>query len=261
MRSGTAGLSALVAFAACSTPQFDITPRYGYLDVSGDIGVSSSGGGVSVSADNDVSTLGFDADDGVPGLRADFKWGMPHLVINYQRSDNSGSGEADANLSDGNGNVISAGTPVDSDLELGLLNGLLLFDLAPTDVLEVALGFGATAFDIDTAITEQSDPSNSISAKGTVPLPVLALQVGGEIGRFELAGLLQGISGTYDGNGATYADLDAYVRWRFYDRGAGIGLVLGYRYFLIDAEYDDDDTDAEIDMSFYGPYIGLQFSF
>ena len=76
-----------------------------------------------------------------------------------------------------------------------------------------------------------------------------------------LAGLLQGITASYDGNDATYADLDAFVRWRFYGETRGIGLVVGYRHFIIEADYEDGGTAADIDLTFNGPYVAFQFSF
>jgi hypothetical protein len=262
MRSGLALALAVQALAACSTPQFDVTPRYGYLDIEGDIGVSDASLSGGVTATNDVGDLGFQEDDGVPGVRADLKFGVPHIVLNYQQSDHGGSGQATATISDGDGNSIAAGTPVDSDLELGVLNGLLLFDFFPLmDTFELAIGFGATALEIDTAITDQTNPSSSVSAEATVPLPVVALQVGGEIGAFELAGLVQGITAQYEGDEATYLDLDAFFRWRFLGEQRGLGLMIGYRRFLIDAEYDDGDTDADLDVTFSGPYLALQISF
>ncbi|MCC6407571.1 MAG: hypothetical protein IT453_10405 [Planctomycetes bacterium] len=244
-------------FAACSAPSARIMPRYAQLDIGGDIGVQQ---GSSVTAQASVDALGLEKDDGVLGARIDAQLGG-HWTFSFQSSTHDGDGVADATLSQ-SGFTINVGDPVSSKLDLGLYQGAVTWDLLPTDVVELGLGLGVTAVDIDAEITEKIG-GESVATNEIVPIPVLQGRLGFDLGPVEVEGLLGWVSIDYSGDEATFLDFDGMASWRFFgddDRLAG-WLALGYRYVDVEVAYDDsgDSVDAQIDFS--GPWLGLALSF
>jgi len=241
--------------AGCSGPQLDIMPRYGQFNVDGDFGATAGG----VVLTNTADEMGIEDDDGYVGARVDFKWGLPHLIISAQSTDHSGDGVL-ANDIDIDGTTITAGTAVATEFDLGLYNALLLFDILPTDNFELGLGFGLSALDVD---AEFSGGGSTITTDELLPVPVLALSGGVQFSRLELAALLSGMDVSIDNNDLSYIDLEAFARLgliRPDDRGR-VSLLLGYRYLDIDLEYEDGSDNVVFDMTFDGPYLGLEVSF
>jgi hypothetical protein len=245
-----------VAVSSCGAPSFGITPRLGKLDIDGNIGVESTG----VTAKNSVESLGLVEDDSVFGGRVDLDWGGVHVTAAGQSSTHDGDGVLEADLSQG-GTTITAGTAVESKLDIGIYSGVVTFDLLPTDNFELGLGLGVAAIDFDVSFTDPNS-GDRIATDETVPLPVLALRGAVALGPVDVSVLASGISVAIDGDEATYIDLDAMARVRVLgsgDRFTG-WLALGWRQIDLDAEYEDDG-EAELDLEFSGPYFGLTFAF
>jgi hypothetical protein len=239
----------------CSGPSLDVMPRYGQFNVDGDFGATAG----AVVLTNTADEVGIDDDDGYVGARVDFKWGLPHLIISAQTTDHSGDGVL-ANDIDIDGTTITAGTAVTTDFDLGLYNALLLFDILPTDNFEFGIGFGLSAIDLD---AEFSGGGSSISTNEILPVPVVALSGGAQFRRLEVSALLSGMDVSIDDNDLGYIDFDAFARLgllRPDDRGR-VSLVLGYRHLDIDLEYEDGSDNVVFDMTFDGPYAGLEVSF
>lgn len=239
----------------CSGPRVDVMGRYGQFDVDGQFAATAG----PITSSNTAAEVGIVDDDGYFGGRADFKWGMPHLIVSGQATDHSGSGVLSSTI-DLDGTTITAGTAVDTTFDLGLYNALLMFDFLPTDVFELGLGFGIGALDLDAQFV---GGGNTIATDETLPVPLIAACGAVQLSRFELAALLSGMSGSVDGNDLTYLDLDAFGRVgliRPDDRGR-ISLLVGYRYLDIDLEYEDEGDNVLFDMEFQGPYAGLEVSF
>lgn len=241
--------------AGCSGPQFDIAGRYGQLDVDGEFSATTGGAPLT----NTAEEMGFSEDDGYFGLRGDFKWGLPHLIVSLQNTDHSGQGTLGNDITI-DGTTINGGTAVDTQFDFGVYNALLVFDILPTDTFELAAGLGVTALDVD---AEFNGGGQQISTDETLPFPVLALNGGVQLSRFEVAALLSGIDGSIDGNDIRYIDLDAFARvglFRPDDRGR-VSFLIGYRFIETDIEYEDGDETILFDMDFEGPYAGLEVSF
>jgi hypothetical protein len=241
--------------AACSTPRFQVMPRYMPVDIDGGFGISSTG----IDASNDLDDIGVEKDSGVIGARVDLKWGMPHLTLSTQTSAHDGNGTLTADLGQ-DGTTIPAGADVHTDLDLGLHQAVLTFDLAPTDIVELGLGLGVTAIDLDMKVTDD-DTGETIDTDEAVPLPVLALRGAVRQGNFEVAALVTGMSLDISDVDVSFFDVDVFGRWKFLggDDHLRGSLVIGYRMVTLDVEYDDGDDEVELDMDLTGPYIGLQF--
>jgi hypothetical protein len=251
------GLAVLLLASACSTPRLDVTPRWGTLDIEGELGVASG----SVSAKADLNTAGLQEDDSVLGARVDFDWGPSHLMVSGQQSEHGGDGTLDATLSSG-GTTITAGTDVASEFDLGLYSAAYTFDFVPTDLLELGLGIGVSYLDIKASFTD-SLTSETIDGDEGIPIPVLAARLGTRLWRIDASLQAQGISATVDGDEITYVDLDLMAKLRLLGGEDHLGghLTAGYRWVDLELEYENDDGDqVDGDATFSGPYIGLTLS-
>ena len=250
----------LASLASCSAPQLLLQATYGPYTPDGHVSlVDTSGGGVS--AKSSLDDIGIDEDADTPGLRADFKWGLPHLTVSTQNSSWEGSGRVTGDFGG-----IPSGSDVDSELDLALHRAILTFDLAPTDLLELGLGFGVSVIDFRAQITE-TEPlipgTVSESADENVPVPLLAARAGGRLWRIDLEALVAGMTVKVDGGDATYLELDLNGRLAIFGSHGELNgsLVAGWRSFDFDAEYDDGVDHVDTELTFTGPYVGLQLGF
>jgi hypothetical protein len=245
----------LVVVSACSAPRLEVEPRLAQVDIDGRVGVSTS----SVSATNSTSAMGLEQDDAVLAGRVDLDFGPINMSVLLQGSSHSGSGALTAGMSQG-GVTLPATTPVDSDLDVTIGSAMATWDFFPGDMFELGLGLGVAAIDFDGKITS-TDPGNpgSITLNETVPLPVVALRAAVAFGRFEVSGLVGGISGTYDGDDVTYYDADLRGKVRFLGDGDHLAgfISLGWRTVKADVEYDDSGDHVDADLEFNGPYLGI----
>ncbi|HVS20026.1 MAG TPA: hypothetical protein VMT18_15585 [Planctomycetota bacterium] len=250
------GLAALLT--ACSTPRFDVTPRWGTFDIDGDLGIASGG----VTAKADLNTAGLQQDDSVLGARVDFDWGPSHLMVSGQQSEHGGDGTLDATLSSG-GITIGATTPVASELDLGLYSAAYTFDFVPSDLIEVGLGVGVSYLDVKARFTDSTDPTQTIDADESLPVPVLAARLGTRIWRIDASLQAQGIAVELDGDEILFVDLDLMAKLHLLGGADHLGghLTAGYRWVDLELEYENDDGEqVDGDATFSGPYIGLTLS-
>lgn len=231
-------------------------PRWGKLQAQGGLGISAP----PVTVQADLGAMGLGAQEDVFGARADFKWGLTHLVVAVQQSAHEGTGTLTGSVS-GGGTTIPAGTSVDSRLDLGIASGTLLFDLLPGDLWELGVGFGLGALEIDAEI-EEIGSGNAVSTDELLPYPLVAGVVGVRLGSLEVAALGQGIAGEADGDEIQLIDLDAFARWRFLGGARHVrgSLVAGYRLVLIEAEYGSGGEDVDADFDLAGPYVGFEIT-
>jgi hypothetical protein len=254
-RISRAALPALL-LSACAAPTVAVEPRWTMVDVEGDVAVASG----NVTATNDVDAVGIEEDDGAFGARADFKWGAPHLTLDLQQSRHDGDGVLEAELSQG-GVTLAAGTPVETDLDLGLHTAYLTFDLLPGD-FELGLGLGVAAVDLD---FESTDPATgtSVATDELLPVPLLAGRAGVGLGPVDLEALVGGMA--YDDGEVDVTVVDGRATGRLRILGSGDrlsgALVGGVRYTSIDAEYEDGSDEVAGDLEILGPFLGLRVQF
>jgi len=243
----------------CSAPQFAVEPRLDQPAVSGQVAAAAPGQPLEP---NDVEgALDLGSDDSAFGVRADIRFGSPHIVLSFLGSGFDGEGTLTGQLSD-DGVVLPAGTDVGTDVEFGLYSGVMTFDVVPTDTVEVGLGFGLYVADLDaTVVSRDAGNPGTIDLQTTLPIPVLALQAAFEFGDLEIRGLVAGMHLQIDGDEATFYDLDFGARYRLFDAGVSGSIGLGWRYSRLDAEYEDDDDNASVDLRLSGPYLGITIAF
>jgi hypothetical protein len=245
-----------ILLASCAAPTLKAGARYVLVEPDGDIGISDT----NVTARNSLSDLGLDDDEGTPSAYVDFKWGSPHLRLATQSSSFEGTGTlaADFSIDDVD---ISAGAAVDSRLDLGVHSAILTFDLIP-GFPEFGLGFGVSGLAIAGDFTKLGT-SSQVDFDETIPIPVLAASFEFELGAIEVGGVASGLSVSLDDDEVSYFDIDVYGAWNFAagQDSLGASLVLGWRQVDLDLEYEDDTEAVDLDLSFSGPYLGLQVNF
>jgi hypothetical protein len=244
-----------LAFASCALPSLDVQPRYASLEIDGNAGFSSGGTGAAA----DLAQAGLDDDSSVGG-RLDFKFGMPHLVVLAQQPSFEGDGTLDVTVSDGT-NTINAGANVASSLGLDTYDAALLFDLIPGDTLELALGFGVAYLDLALEFVEDGT-GTTVASDESVPVPLLAAAASVWIGPVQVSAFAGGMQYELDDDEVSYIDFDAFARWKLFGGSHRLraSLVGGYRMTDINAEYDDDTSLVDIDLTVQGPYVGLEVS-
>ena len=209
--------------------------------------------------------MGLNDEEGTVGAYANIKFGAPHISISTQRSSWQGSGTL-ANQISLDGVTLNADTPVNSELDLGLHSALITWDLIPGST-EIGIGFGVAGLEIEGAF-EGVVPAQGVQRvqfNEVVPVPLLALRAGIDLGFVELTGYLAGLTAQIEDDEATIFDLDVSGRFCVLGtrKSGGAFVTIGWRQLEIDVDIDGEDAGDRIDadLSFYGPFAGIQLSF
>lgn len=248
---------ALFGTAACSTPSFDITPRISNMKFEGTIAAGATGVPLQ---ENDVdSNFGLGETSRMLGGRIDADFGSPTLTFGYTPMEFEGDGVVQANISH-DGQVITAGQPVHSEVDLQVYSLLATFDLVPSDTVELGIGLGVHSAHFESTIRGVTD---TVSLDETAPIPVLAARAGVVLGPVDLSALASGLKIRVDGDDASYLDLDLMARLRFFgDKGKLSGaLVAGWRKIDLDLDFEDGTDSIEADLGFEGFFYGLSLGF
>jgi len=261
MRANASQLVLIALCSSCVAPRADIIPRYGSFELEGSFGAADSSSGSSAAIESSLEALGVSDADETFAPRVDLKWIGFHLSLSALEARYSGSGTTEAAITI-DGDTIGADVPVDTDLDLGVSNVVFTFDLFPGETFEIGLGLGVALLSLDLKLQEQASAS-SVQSDGQLPLPMLAGRFGADLGRFEAEADIGFIGGSTDEVDLQALDVDAnaqYQVWGSGNRFAGF-IVLGYRFFETDGEFDDGDSQVSLDFELAGPYLGLNFSF
>ncbi len=243
----------LALVAGCVAPTISTRQRIGALSIDGDVGVSTTGGGATSSADG----LGFERDDEVFQPRFDIDWAGTHLALNVFQSRHAGNGiaESDLNLVPG-GDTIFAGDLVRSDLDLMLSTLALTFDVVPTDFVDVGIGIGLGAFEYD-AFLEAPLTGSVISSDETFPIGFVATRGVVRLGKLAFEADVNVLEYSYDDDDLRYLDLDLALAYRFFVQVGFAEAVIGYRLLSTDLSYDDGDGEVDADLDYDGVYLGF----
>lgn len=171
---------------------------------------------------------------------------LPNVRVNYTSISQSGSGEIGLEDFD----VIDAGAPVSSDLDLDQLDATFYYEVLDNWV-NLDLGLTARKFDGELIVRDQTNTANvsKTTVDAVVPMGYLAA-------RFDLP--FTGVSVGADGNFVSYSgdslhDVNVYGQFEI----AMLQLRAGYREMAIDYEDDDDKLDVELS----GPFASVGFTF
>jgi outer membrane protein len=192
--------------------------------------------------------LGFDDDDGFQGYIS-FEHPIPiipNILVQRTVIDADSNGILNANF-DG----VAFDGPVQSTIDLTHTDATLYYEILDNWIsLDVGLTarFFEEGFEIKQTDTVGKDASLDVDE--VIPMIYAAI-------KFDLP--LTGLYVGADGNGIKYdddtiLDLKANIGW---ESSIGLGIELGYRYF--DIQYEDNQEEADVTIE--GPYAGLFFHF
>ena len=256
-------LTLILLFTCVSTlhagPRIKPGLRVSLLGIDGQFGATSSGSGSSIGSS--ASALGLDSET-IFQPQVDFDWKRWHLWLIGFKADYSGSGIAEANIQLGNLPPITAGTPVRTDAGFTYVTANLIFDIIPTDLVELGIGLGGGVVDYELAFQSEISPLR-VATDNTLPFAFPMLRIAKEFGRFGLLGTVGGISVSFSGHDISYLQADVNASYRIFgeeDKLQG-HVALGYQYFRMDYEYEDQGGIGIIDVTLDGPYVAFALSF
>lgn len=239
--------------ASCSAPKFSIEPTLGKLDAKGDISLTDSGNQV---VHNTLDDLGISGKESSLGVRADFKWGIPHLTLGTQGARWSGSGQVSGTFGG-----IPGNTQVDSDMKVAVHQALITFDVVPTKTVEFGIGLGVEALALKASVTDPTAANPPEKIDEVLPIPVLAVRAGVSVWRLEFEALVSGMSANINGDHGAFYDTDVSARLRLFSAGpVDAHLTLGYRRIDVDAKYNNSGDSASANFTLDGLYAGLRVS-
>jgi len=171
---------------------------------------------------------------------------LPNVRVNYTTISQNGSGQIGLEDFD----QISAGTEVDSELDLDQLDATFYYEVLDNWV-NLDLGLTARKLDGELIVRDKAGlfPVSKTTVDGVIPMGYAAA-------RFDLP--LTGVSVGGEGNlisfdGDSLHDFNVYGQYEL----SLLQLRAGYRQMSIDYEDDDDKMDVELS----GPFasVGLTF--
>ncbi len=241
---------------SCSTPSMRPFARVGYMHLDGDITASAG----PVNAIVDVDSLGLGNGEAVPSLGADFEWDPLTVAVEGLVARYDGAGIAEADFS-GQGQTITLGTPLESQIDLGLYQARATWDLMPSSPFDVGFGVGGGLIDYGISF----DPTNvepSIDIDENLPFGFLTARVGRKFGDFELLGLASGFGFDFGDEEIQFTEFQGSLIWSLWDMKAGsAALELGYRYIEIDYEFDPSQGNFDVDATLDGFFVGASMRF
>lgn len=246
-----AALFLSLLLASCQTPDFAVDAGYMIMELAGNIGFDASGGGgsfgINLGQGLDIS----DADS--PYAKVEFSvLGLRIGISGFKYSD-SGDSTLDASFGD-----ISAGSTVQTDVDMLNVKGTIAYDLVSLDFLRISPGISVDYFDIDMKMVASSPIAafEELDFKAPVPMPYISAAMW--YGDFILDAELSAISVDLQDVDGVYFDLSTKLHYKPLPL---IDVFVGYRYLLIDAdgEADGQDFDADVHMNglFFGGRIGF----
>lgn len=239
-------------------PRVRALARVGQLDIDGDLGVNARG---IVQTTTSADSLGLD-DETSAQPRLDIDWDWLHFSFSGLFVEYEGTGFAETTIDFGNGNGITAGTQVESDIELDMVTGSVYVDILPSWLLDLGIGFGLGVLDVELDFRSLTGPATTVTGDDLLPFGFLSARVSKAIGRFEFTAIGSGAAAEFDDQDLSFYDVDAMatfkiLRTRFLDAT----ILGGYRWIGIDYEFSDRGGKAVADVDFEGPYVGFSLNF
>ena len=251
-RGGVSGLGLLVALASCADLEFRAYAGYMQAEMTGDVGLASSGLPNVVTATVDVEdALGTD-EEGSIYVRTEFEMGIVRVTGSAFQYESGGPGVLLADF----GN-IPAGVAVDTDMEVNVIKGAVTFDVIDFGYLRLSPGVAVDYFDVDTTVTAVGfGISERLEVDVPVPMPILQAEV--DIGPVAVTAEGGGMAINYSDVKGTYWDFEGMVRWKalsFFEAFAG------YRWIHVDSDGTASGQDYDADVNLRGWFVGGGLTF
>ena len=209
--------------------------------------------------------LGFDQASNSVRVNAQYRFNDFHKIeFSYYRvnSDASGSLKKDIVF---DGNTYQVGATVSSHLNLDVYKLNYGYTFYRTDALEIDLGLGIHAMDIDTGIKGTAN-INGLTRSETLsnytvlaPLPVVGLHMNYAFTpNFDLYGSIDYFGATISKYSGSFSDFIVGGEYQVFDN---FGVGIGFNMTDLDLEIDEDDEKYALDQNIRGIFTYLSYSF
>lgn len=235
--------------AACTGFGAHLDAGYGQFELGGDVALAPTVASVNLDTIQvDVQDdLGLDDQMGSPYGRIEADAAIVSVVASGFVVDQFASGRVDVPFGE-----ISAGTDVNTKLDLRNLKAAVVFNLIDIGVFRLAPGIGASVFDMDLEVQDLS-LSTTESIEVLAPVPMAFVQAEVDVAWFEA---VLDVGGMYieieDADGA-FVDVEALVRFKPADH---LEIFAGLRYIMLDVEGESEGQDFQGDLYLTGWMIG-----
>ena len=248
-------IGSALALSACIEQSPTVTIESGVYapTLEGNIGLAAT-----VATDVDTIDLDSSLDLGkteyVPYLRGEVNLAGFDLALSGFRTSQTGTGTVTADF----GN-ITAGSTVDSKLDLALAHAALCYDFIETSPFTLGAGIGADYFDLDMAVHNVAfGLDESVEIRQAVPLLVARGVVRTPVIPLDLQLEASGITGHYEDFDGSLIDIEALLHCKIV---GPLSLYGGYRYVHCDFKGRTDDRGFDADVSVSGFLLGATFRF
>lgn len=237
----------LGGLTSCADLEFRAYAGYLQTELSGDVGLASSGSPNVVSADINIGdSLGID-DDGSIYARVEAEVGILRVTVSGFQYQSNGVGTLQADF----GN-IAAGLTVDTDLKMNVLKGAVTLDLIDWGYVRVSPGVAIDYFDVDlTSRAVGLGVSEDLDIDVPVPMPFVQAEV--ELGPVGLTVGGGGMKVNYSDVEGTYWDVEGLLR---YSPVPYTEVFAGYRWIDVHGGGTADGQDYDTDLTLQGWFVG-----
>lgn len=251
-RGGVLAMGLLLGLPSCTDLEFRAYAGYMQAELSGDVGLASSGAPNIVSSTIDIDdSLGLE-DEGSVYARVEAEAGIVRVTASAFQYDSTQLGTLQADF----GN-IPAGITVDTDLELNVLKGAVTFDVIDFGFLRVSPGIAVDYFDVDMTVTAVGI-GIAEDLDIDVPVPMPFVEVEGAVGPVALTVGGGGMQVDYSDVEGTYWDVEGLLRFSPVDH---FELFAGYRWIDVDGGGTADGQDYDTNLTLQGWFVGAGLVF
>ena len=240
-------------------PRVKATFQAALLDIDGNFGIQPNSNTIILTSD--AQALGL-KEETVFQPHLDLDWKDWHLWLIGFQADYSGSGTLEAKVQIGNFPPITRGTPVRTDAGFKYLTANVVYDILPTDAVDVGLGLGGGLINYELGFKSEVS-SVRVALDDTLPFVFPIVRIAKEIGHFGVMGTIGGIAVVLGAHDISYLQMDIGINYRIFgqDKKTRGTVTLGYQYFSMDYEYEGQSSIGIIDVVLSGPYLGFALTF
>ena len=209
--------------------------------------------------------LGFDKDSNAVRVVAEYRFNDLHKIkFSYYHINSDASALLTKDIVF-DGDTYQAGASVSSHLNLDIYKINYGYTFYKTEALEIDLGLGIHAMDINTGISgkvsingeSKSDEVNRYTV--LAPLPVVGLHMNYALTpKLDLYGSIDYFGMTIDKYSGSFSD---FIIGGEYQVSDSFGLGLGFNMTDLDIEIDEDDEEYALDQKINGVFVYLSYSF
>ena len=238
-----------------STSCVDLRARahaaYMQPQLSGDVALASTTLPATLGADVQ-DDLGVDTEQS-PYVRLELGTGIVNVTASAFQYGSSGSGVLDANF----GN-ITAGVPVNSDIDVLNIRGAVTFDLIDLGPVRISPGLAVDYTDLDFEVRQTTGGTAIERLEVQIPAPLLYVQAEADLGPLIANIDAGGMKVDLDEVDGTFWDIEAMLR---YAPAEHFEIFGGYRLILVDGQGTVDGQAYDADVELSGWFAGGGISF